>query len=205
MNLRFEYYSLLFQLAAGSIPLVVLILKQHLFRIEFVIYLISSFLATLVFVITSRLKINDLLVFNLYQAISVITISIFYYNILISRNLKYVVLFFSFFWLLAFSLELSKTSFIEYSLNLKNITFLFFSIIYFSDVINHKKRNDMLSNTYILIVSSFFTYNCFSFLLIFKITQLMINDLWYLHNVFEGLYKLAIAYSFWKIPKKLHI
>jgi hypothetical protein len=101
--------------------------------------------------------------------------------------------------------ELSQTSFIEYSLVYRTIGFILFSVIFFIDYLNSESQRNLQSFPNLIVNSSIFIYNSFSFLFFLYITILMGNDLWYIHNIIEGISKLIIAYAFWKLPKKENI
>lgn len=185
---------------AGIMPLVLIYKKKYTKNIEFTIFLASSAITTLILFVTGLLKINNLIVFNLYQAIAISSLSFYYFRITTRKNLKYFSLILGILCFSAFLLELSKTSFIEKTLVYKNICFILFTIIFFIDYLGLEKYK-VESKTYLIISSSIFIYNSFNYLLVFNITELMKQDLWFVHNILEGLSKLLIAYAFWKLPR----
>jgi hypothetical protein len=69
------------------------------------------------------------------------------------------------------------------------------------DYLNSESQRNPQSFSYLIVNASIFIYNSFSFLFFLYITILMGNDLWYFHNIIEGISKLIIAYAFWKLPK----
>jgi hypothetical protein len=194
------FYSIIFQLVAGIMPLVLIYKKKYTKNKEFTIFLASSAITTLILFVTGLLKMNNLIVFNLYQAIAISSLSFYYFKITTRKNLKYFSLILGILCFSAFLLELSKTSFIEKTLVYKNICFILLTIVFFIDYLGLEKYKDE-SKTYLIISSSIFLYNSFNYLLVFNITELMKQDLWFVHNILEGLSKLLIAYAFWKLPR----
>lgn len=186
---------------AGSLPLIILFKKRIKFNIEFIVFLTSSISATLIFSITSHYKVNDLIIFNSYQVFSIICLTIFYSKIISFNILKKIIIVLGIICLFVLIYELSETSYIEYSLTFENICFFLFSIFFLIDYLIKEGQNTDLSKCYLLVNTSIFIYNAFSYLLFFYINELMQKDLWFVHNILEGLSKLLIAYAFWKLPR----
>jgi hypothetical protein len=195
------YYTLIFQLITGLLPLMILYFQKKKFNIEFLVYLGSSVIATFIFFILFKQRVNNLLIFNGYQIFSITCLSIFYYNICNKSLTKKLILLIGSFCLFILFYELSQTSFIEYSLVYRTIGFILFSVIFFIDYLNSERQRNLQSFSYLIVNSSIFIYNSFSFLFFLYITILMVNDFWYFHNIIEGISKLIIAYAFWKLPK----
>lgn len=198
----FLYYTLIFQLITGLLPLMILFFQKKKFNIEFLVYLGSSVIATFIFFILFKYKVNNLLIFNGYQIVSITCLSIFYYNICKKSLTKKLILSIGSLCLIISFFELSQTSYIEYSLVYRTIGFILFSVIFYIDYLNSESQRNLQSFSYLIVNSSIFIYNSFSFLFFLYITILMGNDLWYFHNIIEGISKLIIAYAFWKLPKK---
>lgn len=197
-----EFYSLFFQLVAGLLPLYILYIKKQSFNIEFLVYLASSSLATLIFIITSMLKSNDLWVFNSYLILSIISLSIYYFRINKNKLNKVLSLTFGILCLLILLFELTQTSLVSYSLIYKRICFILFSVVYFIDSIQSESNH--FSKTHSIINLSIFLYSAFSYLMVFLIVQFMNYDLWFIHNIAEGISKLLIAYGFWRLSRPSH-
>lgn len=195
------HYSLFFQLVTGILPLIVLFNGKKKFNKGLIVFLSASVITTCILTITSILKLNNLVFFNLYQVISIVSLTFFYYESIFNKTLKY---FIALFGLMSFSVlifEISKTIFLDYSLVSRKISLVAFSIFLFFDYLISDYSNHKNSKSILLINTSLFVYNSSSFLFFIYISALMINNLWYIHNFIEGLSKLLIAYAFWKLPK----
>jgi hypothetical protein len=182
----------------------ILFFQKKKFNIEFLVYLGSSVITTFLFFILFKQKVNNLLIFNGYQIFSITCLSIFYCNICNKSLTKNLILSIGSLCLVILFFELSQTSFIEYSLVYRTIGFILFSVIFFIDYLNSESQRNPQSFSYLIVNASIFIYNSFSFLFFLYITILMGNDLWYIHNIIEGISKLIIAYAFWKLPNQAY-
>lgn len=197
-NLSFLTTSLVFQFVAGSLPLIFLINRVK-FNISFTYYLLFSVIATIVLSITSFYQINNLSIINTYLFLSFLSL-IAYYNSLKIKYLNWINLLFLIVFVSLFFFEIFHSGFAQKSINVMSL----FSIIWsqYFLVYSLKTKNHIdFKTTHEFISFSILFYNCSSFLFYFKIIDLAKHDLWFIHNYIEGISKLIIAYSFWKLPK----
>lgn len=197
------YISILFQLVAGILPLIFLFKKQ--FHYSLVIYLTFSIFSTLILVVTSYFKINNLLYHNFYVLISFISLFVYYINF----RLKYLNIFLiisSIVFLSNFAIEIFQKGFVQSGIQISNISYSIWSLIFFFYLIDgsnlYKLKYD--KKVYGIINASVLIYNCSAFFLYFKLFTLIKQDSWFIHNYIEGSSKLLIAYAFWKLPKTSH-
>ena len=197
------YISILFQLVAGILPLIFLFKKQ--FHYSLVIYLTFSIISTLVLIVTSYFKINNLLFHNFYILISFISLLVYFVNF----RLKYLNIFLiisSLVFLSNFVIEIFQKGFVQNGIQILNISYSVWSLIFFIYLIEgsnlYRLRYD--KKVYSIINASILVYNCSAFFLYFKLFTLIKQDSWFIHNYIEGSSKLLIAYAFWKLPKTSH-
>lgn len=184
-------------------PLVFLLILKRTLNIEFILYLSISIVSTLILTITYKLNLYNLVVFNLYVLISLFLLATFYLRILKNKKSVLLIILTSIICLFSLIWELTKTEYIELSLQFENLCFIFWSIIYFNFYLKNKATH-YHEKSFVLINASIFIYNCSSFVLIYFIEYLMKNNLWFIHNFIEGSSKLLIAYAIWKLPKTSH-
>ncbi len=197
---RLFNFSLIFQMAAEFLPLVFLFFLKKQINKSLKIFLISSFISSFLLYLTGVFQINNLIIFNAYQGITICTLSIFYFSILKSHLFKIIIViifsicFFTLIW------ELTKTSYLVSTLVVESFCYIIFALLFYIDYINSSKVNNQ-AKSYILINTSIFIYNCFSVLNNLEIEKLMITNYWFIHNLIDGLLKLLIAIAIWKMPK----
>lgn len=189
---------------AGILPLAVLFFLKKKFNLEIIIYLSLSFLTALIIIYTREHKINNLVFFNIYHAIAILCLTIYYYRTIKGKFLRILILILAIITYSIFIWEITQTPYIEYTLIAEFVIFILFSLIfYFNTLINFTESTELL-NSQLIFNSAIFFYNVFSIVLIVYITLIMINKLWFIHNFIEGSSKLLIAYALWKLPKTAH-
>lgn len=193
--------SVIFQFVTGVLPLLLLVIYKKKLRVEFVILLLASAIITLILLITASLGIKNWFFFNLYNAISLTCITIFYFSLLHSSPLRIYVLILSFLCGVVLIYDLSY-------LDLINLTFpaLFFStttfsVFYFIDNLGEKSKSQT-SKDYFIINTSICMYSSFSFFMSFEVHTMMLNHYWMVHNFLESFSKLVIAFAVLKLPNK---
>ncbi|MEN9972866.1 MAG: hypothetical protein RIS20_1213 [Bacteroidota bacterium] len=194
--------SLIFQLVAGFLPLVVFLIKKNKFNIEFTFFLTISFLATCAILTTSILNLPNVIIFNSYQVISTLCINIFYYRVLNKKSFSRIVLVISVLEFISYGSEFLIFGDIDKSILVEVIGTICCSILLFVFMLN--LRNSTNYQTISLVNFSIFIYKISSFLLFCFLVTLMVKDIWYVHNFIEGSSKLLIAYALWKLPKTAH-
>lgn len=196
--------SLLYQLVAGILPLIVVFFYRKKIKSILLIYLSSSVIATILLTITIKLNIYNLHIFNTYVAVAIICLFIFYLKTLNNLWSK-ILIFISFLiWFFTFVWELLKTDDLQISVYLENFVFILWSILFYINYLINDKSY-IKDNRYLIhFNSAIFLYNCSCFILFYFMNYIMKNNLWFIHNFIEGSSKLLIAYSFWKLPKTSH-
>lgn len=187
---------------AGLLPLAVLLFGKRKFSKPFVLLLCVSVIATIMILITNFHKIQNAIVFDVYQICLIVLLTFFYFQNILSKPLSFITIILGAICLLSSTIELLSLGYLQMSLVIENISFIIIPILMYLSVINESNSN--MSKSFILINSSLFIYKTSTFLLFFFLTDLLKNNLWYIHNFIEGLSKLLIAYALWKLPKPTH-
>lgn len=187
---------------AGVLPLVFFFQKRKRFNVEFIIFLIVSFIATLIIFITSILKITNAIIFDGFQISSIFLLSIFYFRNIEFKLFSIIVICFGVIEFVFYMFELIILGYPEKSLIIENVGTICCSILLFISLLKNKysPKNWTIS----IINYSIFMYKVTSFLLFYYCMILMVKDIWYVHNFIEGSSKLLIAYALWKLPKTAH-
>lgn len=187
---------------AGVLPLVFFFQKRKRFNVEFIIFLIVSFIATLIIFITSILKITNAIIFDGFQISSIFLLSIFYFRNIEFKFFSIIVICFGVIEFVFYMFELIILGYPEKSLIIENVGTICCSILLFISLLKNKysPKNWTIS----IINYSIFMYKVTSFLLFYYCMILMVKDIWYVHNFIEGSSKLLIAYALWKLPKTAH-
>lgn len=199
---KLSFASLFFQLVAGFLPLMVIFLLKRKITIELTLYLLLSFISTLTIMILVNLKLSCALIFDTWHFITIVLLTIFYFRTIELIAFKIITLILG---VLVFTNSIWEYVAFGYPNNalvIENISFIIIPILMYLSVI--KESDSSMSNSFILINSSLFIYKTSTFLLFFFLTDLLKNNLWYIHNFIEGLSKLLIAYALWKLPKPIH-
>lgn len=199
MNLL--YTSVFFQLIAGLIPVLILLNKEIQMKFWLMTYLIASIISTITLLITSKLGIHNVIVFNTYGILEFVCITAIYHKMIKKElaiktiNLIALCIFIKIFYDLVTSNYVldgfKATNLFEISL----VLFLLFDQLKNDE---YSKNESQLTGFSIYFIS----YKTSVFLLMYYISKIIKADLWYLHNFIEGSFKLLIAFSFWNIPKK---
>lgn len=197
-----SFFSLIFQLVAGVLPLVFFFQKRKKFNVEFIIFLIVSFIATLIIFITSILKITNAIIFDGFQISSIFLLSIFYFRNIEFKLFSIIVICLGVIEFVFYMLELIILGYPEKSLIIENVGTICCSILLFISLL--KNKYSPKNRTISIINYSIFMYKVTSFLLFYYCMILMVKDIWYVHNFIEGSSKLLIAYALWKLPKTAH-
>lgn len=185
-------------------PLFVLIITKRKINFELILFLLFSIISTILLAITRAMKINNLAFFNSYLFIAISCLACYFFRQLSTKSLKLIVLitlivgFTIFFW------ELNKSAYVELIVIYESICFILWSLLFMFEKILTKEQSSPILQSHLIINSAFFLYNTSSLFLIFYISIIMANNLWYIHNFIEGSSKLLIAYAFWKLPKTSH-
>jgi hypothetical protein len=192
--------TLFFQLFTGILPLAVLFLGKRKFSTEFVLLLLASVIATASILYFTINNISNALIFDSYHICSIILLTLFYLKNIRSKAICIVIVCLGIICLLTYSLEIIFLRNPHYGLVLYNLSFIIIPILYYVSLLidNQSEMND----SFILINTVNFIYNSTSFFLFYFLVSLTKNDLWYIHNIIEGLSKLIIAYAFWKLPRQ---
>lgn len=184
---------------AGILPLAVLLFGKRKFSKPFVLLLSVSVIATIIILFTNFQKIQNAIVFDLYQICLIVLLTFFYFQNILSKPLSFVTIVLGTISLLSSTIELISSGYLQMSLVIENLSFIIIPILMYLSVIN--ESNSSISKSLILINSTLFFYKTTTFLLFFFSTDLLKNNLWYIHNFIEGFSKLLIAYALWKLPK----
>lgn len=184
---------------AGILPLAVLLFGKRKFSKPFVLLLSVSVIATIMILFTNFQKIQNAIVFDLYQICLIVLLTFFYFQNILSKPLSFVTIVLGTISLLSSTIELISSGYLQMSLVIENLSFIIIPILMYLSVIN--ESNSSISKSLILINSTLFFYKTTTFLLFFFSTDLLKNNLWYIHNFIEGFSKLLIAYALWKLPK----
>jgi hypothetical protein len=198
--INIDQYSILFQLVAGFTPLVFVFSRKNKILNFLIIHLGISFICSLLIFITRINHVYNLHIFNFYILSSSLFLPIFYFKLIQNRLLKFILIIV---FLGNLSIVINELFHSEYLVNAvvsENITEIILCLFFLLDLLlSNKKPENQLS--LLLINSSIFFYNCFSFLFNFYISEIMVSNLWFIHNFIEASSKLIIAYAFWKLPK----
>lgn len=184
---------------AGILPLAVLLFGKRKFSKPFVLLLSVSVIATIIILFTNFQKIQNAIVFDLYQICLIVLLTFFYFQNILSKPLSFVTIVLGTISPLSSTIELISSGYLQMSLVIENLSFIIIPILMYLSVIN--ESNSSISKSLILINSTLFFYKTTTFLLFFFSTDLLKNNLWYIHNFIEGFSKLLIAYALWKLPK----
>jgi hypothetical protein len=192
--------SLFFQLIAGLLPLAVLLFGKRRFSTEYVLLLLASVIATTAMLYFTSNNIQNTLIFDGYYFCSIILLTLFYLKNIRSKAICIVIICLGIISILTYSLEIYFLRNPHFGLILNNLSFIIIPILYYvSQLIdNQLEMNDSM----ILLNTVIFIYYCSSFFLFYFLVSLTKNDLWYIHNIIEGISKLLIAYAFWKLPRQ---
>lgn len=181
----------------GILPLAILYFAKKKFNNEFILYLISSVLATAGIIFANYFNIGNSLIFKSFLICTILFLSFFFLKIFFTKIFKIIVsILFSVCLIIFF---LNNENYFKISLLIENLTFVICPILFFLDRINDSKETK--NNSLNIIVSSIFFYKTSTFILFYFISELLLNNLWFVHNLIEGISKLLIAYAFWKLPK----
>ena len=192
-------FSLILQLLAGTMPVVVFFYKKAWRHFEILIYLMSSVLATCIIIYTRINELNNHWVHNTFIIISFATIGIFYLKRKVVL-LNYLVLIGSIVFVFILAIEQKGNSLLVNSFQFVNFIFIIWSLVYFV-LLTNNKSSKFDSNFLQTLNFSILFYNCSSFLLFNFLQELVKNEMWFIHNIIESVSKLIIAYSFWKLQK----
>lgn len=198
------FYSMIFQLVAGILPLVFVIVFNSKIPLSLIVFWLASFLSTLTILITCKIGINNLIIFNTFQGFSICCLSTFYYKIIKSSNFRYLVLTLSFISLIIYVTELTISNNLLYTLISENLCFISFSLLFYIDYFKWE-INERNNQSFLLINTVIFVYNSFRLIPNLEIDLLILNQYWIIHNIVEGLSKLIIAFAIWKQPKTCNI
>lgn len=154
--------------------------------------------------ITSKVHLNNLLIFNSYYLISFISVVIFYFKLIESKKIKYYILFLAFVSLFIFFWEIKNSNYIEIALISEKFSVLVFSLLYFVYIISADIK-EINYKPYILINTYFLFYGSFGALSNLEIDLLMITNYWFIHNLVDGLSKLIIAFAIWRQPRTYNL
>jgi hypothetical protein len=192
-------FSLILQLLAGTMPVVVFFYKKAWRHFEILIYLMSSVLATCIIIYTRINELNNHWVHNTFIIISFASIGIFYLKRKVVL-LNYLVLIGSIVFVFILAIEQKGNSLLINSFQFVNFIFIIWSLVYFV-LLTNNKSSKFDSNFLQTLNFSILFYNCSSFLLFNFLQELVKNEMWFIHNIIESVSKLIIAYSFWKLQK----
>jgi len=192
-------FSLILQLLAGTMPVVVFFYKKAWRHFEILIYLMSSVLATCIIIYTRINELNNHWVHNTFIIISFVSIGIFYLKRKVVL-LNYLVLIGSIVFVFILAIEQKGNSLLINSFQFVNFIFIIWSLVYFV-LLTNNKSSKFDSNFLQTLNFSILFYNCSSFLLFNFLQELVKNEMWFIHNIIESVSKLIIAYSFWKLQK----
>ena len=193
--------TILYQLLAGISPLIFLFYqKREGLNILFT-HLFCSFLCTLMIFITHFYRVENLIYLNSYIFAASVLLPLIYYKSVEKKFIKSLVLIVFIINLTLLISELIKTDFLVISLVSENILEITLCLLFYFDFL---LSNELSSSKklFFWINTSFFIYNCFSFLFNLYITEIMDSHLWFIHNIVEGSSKLFITLSIWKFSKK---
>ncbi len=184
-------------------PLAVILLKRRKINLEFIIFLLTSFLSTLGIISFIYLEKSCSLIFDSWQILTIILLSIFYFRILDYKPYSILVALLGGICLMISLSEFYYLGYSRYGLVLENIIFIISPILFYIRTI----RFNILSNenTLVLINTAIFSYKTATILLFYFMVTLMKNNVWYVHNFIEGFSKLLIAYALWKLPRAAHL
>lgn len=191
---------LIFQIAAGIMPLFFSIYLKKTIPLSLNLFLFSSVISSILLIVTSKLYINNIIIYNSYHGISTILLCIFYIGIISIKKFKLFIKVIAFLFTTIFFFEIIKYEDLKFSFMIENLSLIAFSLIYYIDNINNDHQIK-LSQTYLIINTSLLMYNCYSLVSNLEINLLMVTDYWIVHNIIESLSKLIIAFAIWKQPK----
>ena len=192
--------TIYFQLVAGFLPIIFYFRKFSIKYLEIFILFIASFISTFLVLYTYLNKLNNHIVFNSYVIIEFICITIFYYRIS-KQKYKLLFLILSLVFISISSFDFYVNSYLALTSKYTSFIFIIYGISYLLQVIFNKSNESDSLFLQIFSGANLF-YNGSAFLLIYFISKLVENDLWYIHNIIEGISKLLIAYAFWKLPRQ---
>lgn len=193
--------TILYQLLAGISPLIFLFYqKREGLNILFT-HLFCSFLCTLMIFITHFYRLENLIFFNSYIFSASVLLPLMYYKSVEKKFIKHLILIVFIINLTLLISELIKTDFLVISLVSENILEITLCLFFYFDFL---LSNELSSSKklFFWINTSFFIYNCFSFLFNLYITEIMHSHLWFIHNIVEGSSKLFITLSIWKFSRE---
>lgn len=199
MIINIKIISLFSQLVAGLFPLAVLFYKSLKFNLEFLLYLLSSILATFGFIYTSIYKLNNSWIFDCFQVCTIFFLTIFYYRLININLCRVIFLILGLLSLTSFIYELKTQGYTNWSLTILNVNFIICPIIYL--IFSISKSNSEQSKSLEIINFSILIYYSTVFILFYFLEIIFKNNVWYVHNIVESASKLLIAYAFWKLPK----
>jgi hypothetical protein len=194
--------SLIFQLAAGSLPLAVLFVGKRKLNLEFLLFLSISFSLTLAIIITKISGFSNAIIFDSWLVCSIILLTIFYSRVIVFKPFTIAVIIIGGISLSTTFWELMVFGYPNKALIIENISFILIPILMYISFLRY--QNHSKGNSLILINTSIFVYKTTTFLLFYFLVTLMKNNAWYIHNFIEGSSKLLIAYALWKLPKTAH-
>lgn len=200
---KLSFISLFFQLVAGIMPLAVILLKRRRINLELIIFLLTSFLSTLGIISSIYLEKSCSLIFDSWQILTIILLSIFYFRILGYTPYSILVALLGCICLSISLIEFYFLGYSHYGLVLENIIFIIAPLLFYIRTIRFNFFND--ENTLVLINTAIFSYKTATVILFYFMVTLMENNVWYVHNFIEGLSKFLIAYALWKLPRATHL
>lgn len=199
MNLL--YPSVFFQLIAGLIPVLILLNKEIQLKFWILTYLITSVISTIALLITSKLGIHNVIIFNSYGIIEFVCITAIYHKMIKKEIAKKTINLIVLCIFIKILYDLATSNYVLDGFKATNLFEISLVLIFLFDQLKNDEYSKNVSQLTGFSIY-FISYKTSVFLMLYYISRLIKTDLWYLHNFIEGSFKLLIAFSFWNIPKK---
>jgi hypothetical protein len=199
-----HHLTFLFQIFSGFVPLGVLLFHRKKFNLEIIVLLSASVLATILLLVVCMFYDNNHAVFNSYALCEFVCLTIYFLREIDHKYFRKLILGMAIILGAVFTWEMNRTSSLKISLVSEVAYTIILCVLYFIANLDEGAKKSPMYKTQINYTLAIFLYSSFSIIFFFFIDEMMKSGAWFMHNIFESLSKLFIAYAFWKLPKTTH-